>query len=472
VIYRRSARIAAALVAVTAIAALAASNASSATRRPPPISPPAALRCGPSPVPAVARRIIVGGQATDGYEMGTGARGVLLVPELGGQGMCGWWSYAGYLARHGFRAMVFDHRCGGPSTCPGPSAATALLDDIDAASRTLVGDGADRVVLVGASQGGAEVVIAGAHPPAKTVGVVALSADELSDTLAGPPYPATANAAATGLALPSLFAVANADRYVSVVDTQALVGAVPGGQAKLDVLPAGSGHGWDLLAPGPNGEPGAGESAALNSDILAFLTAQLAPSPVPCRDEPPAQLLRTGPVPVELLGTGATTVVLSNSSDQDRCAWVPFARTLVDKGFRVALWDYGDGAPQTELAGIVSAVRGRVILLGASKGAKTSLVAARQLGSAVAGVVSLSAEARLAPDIDVASASAGITVPVLLVTADNDPYGSAQALDGIRRGLANAQVLRVPGSAHGTLLLDDPAISAQILAFLTAIQGR
>jgi dienelactone hydrolase len=167
-------------------------------------------------------------------------------------------------------------------------------------------------------------------------------------------------------------------------------------------------------------------------------------------------------------------VVLSNESDQDRCAWVAFARTLVDKGFRVALWDYGDGAPQTELAGVVSAVRdqGRVVLLGASKGAKASLIAARQLGSAVAGVVSLSAEAELVPDIDVASASAGITVPVLLVTADNDRYGSAEALDGIRRGLADVVVLRVPGAAHGTLLLDDPAVSAQILAFLAAAKGR
>jgi pimeloyl-ACP methyl ester carboxylesterase len=112
-----------------------------------------------------------------------------------------------------------------------------------------------------------------------------------------------------------------------------------------------------------------------------------------------------------------------------------------------------------ELAEVASAVGadgvGRVVLLGASKGAKASLVAARQLGPAVAGVVSLSAEAGLAPDIDVASASAGITVPVLLVTADQDRYGSAEALDGIRRGLANAEVLRVPGAAHGTLLLDD-----------------
>ena len=168
--------------------------------------------------------------------------------------------------------------------------------------------------------------------------------------------------------------------------------------------------------------------------------------------------------------------MLSNQSDQDRCAWVPFARTLVDKGFRVALWDYGDGPPQAELAGVVGAVRdagaGRVILLGASKGAKTSLVAARQLGSAVAGVVSLSAEAELAPSTDVASASAGLTVPVLLVTADADPYGSAEALEGIRRGVADARVVRVAGAVHGTLLLDNAAVSAEILAFLGGLAGR
>jgi pimeloyl-ACP methyl ester carboxylesterase len=416
----------------------------------------------------VPRRIPAGGAVLDAYEMGGGPRGVVLVPELGRQGMCGWWSYAGYLARAGFRVLGFDHRCTGASTCPDPN--PDLLGDIDAATRTVVADGAGRVVLVGASQGGAEVVIAGARPPAGVVGIVALSADELSDPLAAPPYAASASAAAATLHLPSLFAVADRDPNVSVVDTQALEAEVPDASKRLIVLPAGQGHGWDLVAPGAGGA-----RPAPSDDIVAFLNEQLTPPPQPCPGEPPARLVHAGPVPVDLLGTGSTAIVLSNQSDEDRCAWVPFANTLVGKGFTVALWDYGQAEPPAELAAVVRAVRGAgvdlVLLVGASKGAKTSLVAARQLESTVAGVVSLSAEAVLAPGIDVASASAGLAAPVLLVTAAADPYGSAEALDAIRRGLVRAQVLSVPGSAHGTALLADPAVSTEVLSFLGHVVG-
>ena len=83
--------------------------------------------------------------------------------------------------------------------------------------------------------------------------------------------------------------------------------------------------------------------------------------------------------------------------------------------------------------------------------------------------MSLSAEATLAPDIDVARGSAGLATPTLLITAVDDDYGSAEALPAISRGLAHAQVLRVPGSDHGTALLDDPGVTPTILAFLHSL---
>jgi hypothetical protein len=52
----------------------------------------------------------------------------------------------------------------------------------------------------------------------------------------------------------------------------------------------------------------------------------------------------------------------------------------------------------------------------------------------VVAVVSLSAEGRLSSGTDVAKAVAGMTIPTLLVTADHDPYGSAEALPEIRAG--------------------------------------
>jgi predicted alpha/beta hydrolase len=70
-----------------------------------------------------------------GFEAGTGSRGVLLVPEAGSAGSCGWWPYAAYLASRGFRVLVFNHRCQGNSDCPAGGQGQELLADIAAAAR-------------------------------------------------------------------------------------------------------------------------------------------------------------------------------------------------------------------------------------------------------------------------------------------------------------------------------------------------
>lgn len=184
-------------------------------------------------------------------------------------------------------------------------------------------------------------------------------------------------------------------------------------------------------------------------------------------------------VSVQILGQGSTVVILSNQSDEDLCAWLPFAAVLSDNGFRVALWDYGGASPIDELAAVADAVQANtvpgdavraVVLMGASKGAKVSLVTARRMNAPhIIGVVSLSAEATLRPDTDVASAVAGLHTPTLLVTSDDDPYGSAQALEPIRRGIVTAEVLRVSGADHGTAMLADADVATAVLAFLRGI---
>jgi hypothetical protein len=45
-----------------------------------------------------------------------------------------------------------------------------------------------------------------------------------------------------------------------------------------------------------------------------------------------------------VLGTGPVGVVLSNQSDQNLCGWLPFAKTLAARGFRVLVYDYGTAA--------------------------------------------------------------------------------------------------------------------------------
>src|SRR5689334_7604165 len=80
-----------------------------------------------------------------------------------------------------------------------------------------------------------------------------------------------------------------------------------------------------------------------------------------------------------VLGRGPTGVVLANESDLDLCAWLPFAQTLSRQGVRVLVFDYASEAPQSEVAAAARWLRTggatRVVLGGASEGAKAAIVA-------------------------------------------------------------------------------------------------
>lgn len=182
------------------------------------------------------------------------------------------------------------------------------------------------------------------------------------------------------------------------------------------------------------------------------------------------EVLTVGDVRVAVLGTGSATLVLSNQSDESLCAWLPFTSRLGASGYRIALWDYGSTSPVDELGAVVAALHSNTVILGgASKGAKTSLIAATKISPPVAGVVSLSAESSMVPGIDVVAAVRPLRVPVLLATAADDPYGSAQAAPQIEHAMAGKDktIVTVPGSAHGTALL--PAVLPQVTAFLQRV---
>ena len=258
----------------------------------------AAASCGGPAVPSRLVTIRTGdGVRLAGFEAGAGSRGVVLVPEAGPAGSCGWWPYAAYLARRGFHVLAFDHRCQGTSACPasgpagGPASGSAggpgqgLLTDIAAAVRALRAAGAGRVALLGASQGGSEALIAAARPARDpgpgaglaglggVAGVAALSADELDQPLAVPPAPRTAVAAAAAVRVPVLLAVAPDDPYVSLTATRALFAALatPAAAKRLLVQPAGTGHGWVMVdaAQGGPGPPLAARLAAFLQTVTA-----------------------------------------------------------------------------------------------------------------------------------------------------------------------------------------------------------
>ena len=233
-------------------------------------SPPGPVTevCGPPNAPGHLTTI----RASDGVrlaaiEAGSGERGVVLIPELGAAGKCGWWDYAAYLAARGFRVVLFDHRCTGASNCP-PSgtAPTGLTSDIQGAVIRLRQQGARAIALLGASQGGAEALITATLPQRGVTGVAALSADELSTSLAADPYPATALAATARLRLPVLFAVAEGDPYVSVQQTRQLYQEAGSRRKQLVILGPDQGHGWDLVTAQPDGS-----RPIFSRTLLAFL---------------------------------------------------------------------------------------------------------------------------------------------------------------------------------------------------------
>jgi pimeloyl-ACP methyl ester carboxylesterase len=180
----------------------------------------------------------------------------------------------------------------------------------------------------------------------------------------------------------------------------------------------------------------------------------------------------TTPLPAALLGSGSRTAVLANESDEDACSWSAFAKALVHKGFRVALFNY-EGAPADDEAAVARYLEAHgarsVLLVGASEGAKASILAATKLSPGPAAVISLSAEQSLLGS-DVAPYARKLHAPTLFVTAADDPYGSTEATKGFyRTAPATAKKLVVvPGQAHGTALLTNPTVAAAINAFVSS----
>jgi pimeloyl-ACP methyl ester carboxylesterase len=185
--------------------------------------------------------------------------------------------------------------------------------------------------------------------------------------------------------------------------------------------------------------------------------------------------LRTGDR-AALLGRGADTVVLSNQSDRDLCAWLPFAGRLERAGYRVLLYDYTIASPWADAAVAARTAtrlgaRG-VFLVGASEGAKSSLIAAAAHPGGVTAVVSLSAERSFADGTDVRPWAARLRLPVLFLTARGDPFAAADTpLLYAACGSPHKQLIRVAGDAHGVDLLSGAAARearGAILRFLAA----
>jgi len=133
---------------------------SSATVRAAPSAPPLDDCIQPSDH---AREVVfsAGREQLIGAEFGSGSLGVVMSHEYFAN-LCGWVGYAERLRDLGMRALAFDF-------------GSDLVADVVAAAGQLRRDGATRIVLMGASMGGAASLIAALTVSPPVAGVASLS---------------------------------------------------------------------------------------------------------------------------------------------------------------------------------------------------------------------------------------------------------------------------------------------------------
>jgi pimeloyl-ACP methyl ester carboxylesterase len=172
-------------------------------------------------------------------------------------------------------------------------------------------------------------------------------------------------------------------------------------------------------------------------------------------------------------GSGPRGVVLAHGQNLGFCEWLPYARELAVAGYRVLAFNSRSGIRvDLDIAPAVEALRRagseHVVVMGSSAGAIAGLIGSTALVSAPAAVVSLSAPASYGP-LNALPAVARLRAPTFFAASENnDPFvGDARAL--YAASVAPDKRLEIlPGAAHGSAMLGDPAFRAQVEAFIAS----
>jgi pimeloyl-ACP methyl ester carboxylesterase len=171
-----------------------------------------------------------------------------------------------------------------------------------------------------------------------------------------------------------------------------------------------------------------------------------------------------------VIGDGADGVVLAHQLHSNLCSWLPFAKRLAAAGMRVLAFDFPSTSDLDRyvLAAVAELRRQgahSIALAGASMGGTAVLVAASH-ASSISRVASLSGP-RSFEDLDAGRAVPRVPVPMLFFAGREDsPYvDDARAM--YRAARTDKKLLVVPGSDHGTDLLEDEQVADQLFAFLT-----
>jgi len=218
-------------------------------------------RCNKSADTPAAKVVVTtrDGVHLSGVRFGAGARGVVLLPQKDAD-LCAWWDYAASLVTAGFHVLAIDMRGSGLSE---DSTTKDYTADAEAAVSTLKRAGATKVVLMGASLGGATALVTAGRIPDEVAGVVALSYpdDNIDVTGGGGKGPRTPAEAAPLLTVPMMLCFTAGDPSIRAAKPQNLEAKAPTTTKQLVGRP-GVSHGWDMLKIGEDD---------VRPDVLGFL---------------------------------------------------------------------------------------------------------------------------------------------------------------------------------------------------------
>ena len=184
-----------------------------------------------------------------------------------------------------------------------------------------------------------------------------------------------------------------------------------------------------------------------------------------------------------MLGEGRTGIVLGHQLRSSLCEWMPIARELADRGYRVLALDFGGfgesesaDSGRTLRADIVAATTqlrragsDRVVLIGSSMGGTSVVAAAPDVKVRLAAVVSLSGPAVFGA-LDAGAAARKLTAPAYFAVGDRDGSFTDSARQMYKAAGSKIKELKVyPTSAHGTQLVNEEEGLADLLEFLDRV---
>jgi pimeloyl-ACP methyl ester carboxylesterase len=211
-----------------------------------PLKQPGARRGAPHVNATLVRFNTADGIRLDGAMVGTGTVGVGAGPRVR-QRPVRRLPIRQLPAKRGLRVFAVDVRWFGRSACPQGDAAGRVVDDLVAAVAQLRQRGVTRVALVSASMGGSAALIAATRvkPPVDPV-VEQLGQAKPTSLLR---IPLNGRGAVRQLTVPTMFVVANYDRYTSVDEPRAMYQTNKPAEKRLLVLPGqfDGFHGWMVL---------------------------------------------------------------------------------------------------------------------------------------------------------------------------------------------------------------------------------